>query len=320
MLKQLILQTTLSLFWVFPAVAQTDRLVALVVSGEDGSDRADAVQTQLQALGAETLRATSPNNAQLRSILKRFAREAADARTSFVYLDVPVVQFENRAYVLPTGVAIMLDTDLFTQGIPIHAFARSSAQAEQGGAVVTLAAPAPAGIPATLAEVETAPDAVPGSSPILLLSEAGFDPMRAALTTAVSREEVELGALLRDMMIGSDASLSAPPTRPAYLKQPALIEITPPEPVVIGPELPTEDIEPVNGDETLQELTFLEKSLSRSAKRALQRQLRTLGHYRGLVDGIFGPQTRAAISAYQTDRNDAATGVLSRRQLFDLNI
>ena len=144
--------------------------------------------------------------------------------------------------------------------------------------------------------------------------------MRAALTTAVSREEVELGALLRDMMIGSDASLSEVPTRPAYLKQPALIEITPPEPVVIGPELPTEDIEPVNDDETLQELTFLEKSLSRSAKRALQRQLRTLGHYRGLVDGIFGPQTRAAISAYQTDRNDAATGVLSRRQLFDLNI
>ncbi|MEL6887896.1 MAG: peptidoglycan-binding domain-containing protein [Pseudomonadota bacterium] len=295
------------------AQAQADRLVALVVSGDAGTERANAVQGELQALGAETLRAISPNNAQLRSILKRFAREAADARATFVYLDVPVVRFDNRAYVLPTDASVALGTDLFTQGIPIQAFARSSAQAEQGGAVVTTRAARPEGIPTELTDIDVAPEAVPGSSPILLMTPAGFDTGLTALAAAATSEEVELGALLQAMM-ADDASISALPSRPAYLKQPAQPATTAPAATPVLPGAADTD-----EAESLEELTFLEKSLSRSAKRAVQRQLRSLGHYRGLVDGIFGPQTRTAISAYQSERSEAATGVLSRRQLLDLS-
>lgn len=297
------------------AQAQADRLVALVVSGDAGTDRANAVQGELQTLGAETLRAISPNNAQLRSILKRFAREAADARATFVYLDVPVVRFDNRAYVLPTDASVALGTDLFTQGIPIQAFARSSAQAEQGGAVVTTRAARPDGIPTELTDIDVAPEAVPGSSPILLMTPAGFDTGLAALAAAATSEEVELGALLQAMM-ADDASISALPSRPAYLKQPAQPATAAP---TATPVLPGATDTATDEAESLEELTFLEKSLSRSAKRAVQRQLRSLGHYRGLVDGIFGPQTRTAISAYQSERSEAATGVLSRRQLLDLS-
>ena len=299
------------------AQAQADRLVALVVSGDAGTDRAYAVQGELQALGAETLRAISPNNAQLRSILKRFAREAADARATFVYLDVPVVRFDNRAYVLPTDASVALGTDLFTQGIPIQAFARSSAQAEQGGAVVTTRAARPDGIPTELSDIDVAPEAVPGSSPILLMTPAGFDTGLAALAAAATSQEVELGALLQAMM-ADDASISALPSRPAYLKQPAQPATAAPTATPVLPGA-TDSATDTGEAESLEELTFLEKSLSRSAKRAVQRQLRSLGHYRGLVDGIFGPQTRTAISAYQSDRSEAATGVLSRRQLLDLS-
>ena len=230
---------------------------------------------------------------------------------------MPVVRFDNRAYVLPTDASVALGTDLFTQGIPIQAFARASAQAEQGGAVVTTRAARPDGIPTELSDIDVAPEAVPGSSPILLMTPAGFDTGLAALAAAATSQEVELGALLQAMM-ADDASISALPSRPTYLKQPAQPATAAPTATPVLPGA-TDSATDTGEAESLEELTFLEKSLSRSAKRAVQRQLRSLGHYRGLVDGIFGPQTRTAISAYQSDRSEAATGVLSRRQLLDLS-
>lgn len=83
-------------FAALPAAAQSDRLVALVVTVGNGTERADAIQAQLQLLGAETLRIDEPQNAELRSTLARFARETADSRSTFVYLDLPVVDFEGR--------------------------------------------------------------------------------------------------------------------------------------------------------------------------------------------------------------------------------
>ena len=170
MLKKTFLLGLICLVAAAPLAAQTDRFVALVVSGDDGTERADVVQEHLQSFGAETLRANSPNNAQLRSILKRFAREAADARVSVVYLDVPVVKYNDRAFALPTDARIARDTDLFTQGIPLQAFARSAAQAAQGGAVITTRADMPGVMPVSVTELVAAPDPVPGSSPIVLLS------------------------------------------------------------------------------------------------------------------------------------------------------
>ena len=88
MLKQLLLIALICLATVAPAAAQTDRFLALVVSGDGGTARADAVQDHLQTMGAETLRAVSPNNAQLRSILKRFGREAAGREMRGLILDL----------------------------------------------------------------------------------------------------------------------------------------------------------------------------------------------------------------------------------------
>ena len=69
---------------------------------------------------------------------------------------------------------------------------------------------------------------------------------------------------------------------------------------------------------SLEGLTLLEQALSRAAKRTIQRRLRDLGHYKGLVDGIFGPQTRDAIKAYQIGRSEEPTGFLDRQQQADL--
>ena len=300
---------------VLPAAAQSDRVVALVVSVGQGAARADAIQAQLQVMGAETLRSAGPNNAELRSMLQRFTAESANARATFVYLDMPAVAFEGREFVLPDGAGLNRSTDLFTQAIPLLAFARAAAQAEQGGAVVITVSASPNGLPEGLTPMERAPDPVPGSGAILAAQYSNSDPIVQVIAAAGREETVEIGAMFRRMLAGQDVTVSALPASPIYLRSPAQ-----PEEAADPLAGQVADVGPDDADrpETLAELALLEQSLSRSAKRAIQRSLRDLGHYKGLVDGIFGPQTRGAITAFQETRSEESTGVLTRRQLLDL--
>ena len=45
-----------------------------------------------------------------------------------------------------------------------------------------------------------------------------------------------------------------------------------------------------------------------------------LGYYHGIVDGIMGPQTRAAIAAYQGRHNLAVDGTISQRLLARMDL
>ena len=44
----------------------------------------------------------------------------------------------------------------------------------------------------------------------------------------------------------------------------------------------------------------------------VQRRLGELGYYHGLVDGIMGPQTRAAVAAYEGTHNLVVDGTISQ--------
>ncbi|WP_319567756.1 peptidoglycan-binding domain-containing protein [Cohaesibacter marisflavi] len=343
--------------WAMPAAAQTDRVVALVVSVGGGAQRADDMQTQLQLMGAETLRAHDPNNAQLRSILMRFAREASSARATFIYLDVPAVNFEGRPFILPKGATLKRPTDLFTQAIPIQAFSRSAVQAEQGGAVVITIVPQDRLLDG-LSNVTNAPEAVLGASPVLISTPETFAPVLAAMEKSSEKSEVEIGTLLSDMLVKDGISISDLPRNRIFLRLPPKAE---PEPVALpvpvseaidapdssdaqdtgGPKQDSALIAPsdpasqfqtsdsaltnkpaapaASAEESLEELELLEQTLSRAAKRTVQRALRNQQLYKGLVDGIFGPQTREAIEAFQKSRSEKQTGILTRRQLLDLS-
>lgn len=55
------------------------------------------------------------------------------------------------------------------------------------------------------------------------------------------------------------------------------------------------------------------KSYSLTERRAIQRELASAGYYHGSIDGIFGPATFSAVSAYAADRGlntriDSASG------------
>ena len=52
----------------------------------------------------------------------------------------------------------------------------------------------------------------------------------------------------------------------------------------------------------------------------VQENLRRLGYYKGSVDGLNGPSTRAAIRSYQVDRGLPVTGYLDKELLQDLGL
>ncbi|MEO1000983.1 MAG: peptidoglycan-binding domain-containing protein, partial [Pseudomonadota bacterium] len=56
-------------------------------------------------------------------------------------------------------------------------------------------------------------------------------------------------------------------------------------------------------------------NLSRNARRAIQRDLTTLGYDTRGIDGIFGPGTRGAIGAWQPPAGYAPTGFLNTQQI-----
>lgn len=59
-------------------------------------------------------------------------------------------------------------------------------------------------------------------------------------------------------------------------------------------------------------------NLSRDERRAIQRDLTTLGFNTRGIDGLFGPGTRGAISAWQAQGDLTETGYLTRDQIFQL--
>ncbi|MCF6304086.1 MAG: peptidoglycan-binding protein [Rhodobacteraceae bacterium] len=83
---------------------------------------------------------------------------------------------------------------------------------------------------------------------------------------------------------------------------------------VVEPELEIVDAE-AGKPLSLEVLEALQSGLSRADKRTIQHGLRDVGFYSGLIDGVFGNQTKAAIEAYQRSIDADVTGVLSVSQM-----
>ena len=71
------------------------------------------------------------------------------------------------------------------------------------------------------------------------------------------------------------------------------------------PEAPTSSEAPADSAPPVLRL-----SAEGSAVTQLQRELQTLGYYSGTIDGIYGEQTQAAVTQFQTDQQLTADGVV----------
>jgi peptidoglycan hydrolase-like protein with peptidoglycan-binding domain len=55
-----------------------------------------------------------------------------------------------------------------------------------------------------------------------------------------------------------------------------------------------------------------------TGRRSVQTDLQRLGYYAGSVDGIFGPDSRAAIRRLQHELGDSLTGRLTPAEIMQL--
>ncbi|WP_299604754.1 peptidoglycan-binding domain-containing protein [uncultured Tateyamaria sp.] len=309
---------SVTLLAVAPAAAQDGvRIVGMVVSSGTDAQRAESALRSLNALNAEVLQVSAPSNAELRAMMRRFSQEAAQADAAVVFLDLPAVRFEERIFVLPGGARLNRSTDIFTEAVPLRAFARMTVLAERGGAVI-LSSEAPSDLPEGVEHADAASAPLVGSSEIVVVPAQEASGVLDVLSERTDgTPSVDLRAVLEDMSLVPGATLSAVPADPIVLRAPPVAARAPIDPVAVPvPEI----IENTEADTpaTEAELAILEQSLSPPVKRDLQRALRASGHYRGLIDGIIGVQTREAIKGFQVARSEADTGLLTPTQLLEL--
>ena len=364
-MSRLIIVTLLTLIQPFIAAAQNSpepnevSIVALIVTSEGETPVSLGVTQTLESLDAQTLTANAPNASQLRSVLKRFTAAAIDTDVALVYYDGTVLRIGDREFVAPGGIELRRPSDLLTRAIPLSAFARATALAANGGAVLVHSSVQNITLIDGVTLVQDAPIARSGTSPILFASSSAAVSLANGLENMVATEgDIDLTEALRALASLDGVSISQQPTRAALLRK-----ITPPVAVVIqnpvaeaaasdegeaGMALPqveapatdpapaeaetaaatdvaseseptSDQAEPAAPAPSIDVLKANQDALSRAEKRILQRHLRNLGFYRGLIDGIFGLQTERAISAYQKSVGADVTGVLNGEQLLALS-
>lgn len=75
-----------------------------------------------------------------------------------------------------------------------------------------------------------------------------------------------------------------------------------------------------DNDDTVDTRMSQPGRLTVAQTKDLQRSLSTLGHYDGRIDGIWGPQTTAAVREYQESVNSPPNGILTSADLRRLDV
>lgn len=297
---------------------------------------ASTVAARLTALGYEVVAKNDPSNGAISGALGGFAGELAANPTvpAIIYVCGYGAALNDRDFLLPASARVSRPSDLMAEGVLARMFgaAAAGARAAAGAAPVVvaldlvpestvgLAAPtggseadAPAGSLGLAVAIEApAPSAAATNFSAALIQAlsaprvpaAGFFaqvaaalPSGGATKLAAVRESQAPG-----MLIGAAPAAAAQPAaaQPAAA-QPAAVQAAAAQPAATQPaaaagSLPDED------------------KMSDADRERVQTTLTKLGYYDGQVDGIFGPDTLAAIRRWQHETKAEMTGHLTGAQ------
>ena len=206
-------------------------------------------------------------------------------KTSWVALSVAV---------LSAGLLLVasLEGPLFSDGQPSVVLERS-AQPETSASVKPTA---PLSTTATPSSAPPAPTvATPSATPAPMPSKQPAPPPAPAAVPSASS-----GTALPTTPSAPPAPTAAVPSaRPS-----APLPAAPPAPTTAAPPAPPSP-----------SVLPAEAEMTAADRRQVQEALRRLDYYKGPVDGIFGPLTRAAIRRFQQNIGSDATGYLTADQV-----
>ncbi|MGG5818686.1 peptidoglycan-binding protein [Falsiroseomonas sp. HW251] len=257
-----------------------------------------------------------------------FARELRDSpgAVGVAYVCGQMASLGDRAFLLPASATMEREADAVTQGIVARGIPEAMIRAQAALGLVVLdgfvpSRPAAAPLATALRPVAEAA-AAGGIGFAAALDEPRSDgtPLAAALEAALSGPQVRLGeamASLRGTLPPGTLVSFAVPANPGFLAGEP-----PPPPVVAAPAPPPAAAPPVDAPAPAPApvpaavaITMPdEPAMTEGDRRRVQQALARLGYYSGQADGVFGPNTRAAIRRYQFELGTEMTGTLTAAQ------
>jgi len=304
-----------------PARAESPRGVALIVGNATyttlpalpGCARsANVVSAALRALSFEVIDRPDATSGAIDAGIGEFSQRLADGKTpGVVYICGYATDFNSRVFLLPATARIERPSDLMTQGVLAKSLLAAVTRDPATTAVVVFdLIPKPDGT-AKLDLDALAGVAVPDGVGIVAGTETtqadAPTPLATALAVALAGPTVHTEALVtrvQTQLAGSQLTLVAArvPVRPGFLAgAPAPVE---PKAAAAAP-MPAS---------TAPEQLPDEAQMTEFDRRKVQGALVRLGYYSIPVDGVFGPETRAAIRRYQHEIGADMTGRLTGAQ------
>jgi hypothetical protein len=273
---------------------------------------AHAVAAALRAQGFDVLESEDASSGGIDGALTQFAAKLTTnpGAAALVYSCGYVTSFNDRPFLLPVSARLARQADVLTQGVLAKSLIDVLGRAGAGPSLVAIdAVPTPGG-PDALHLDALAPGVLPDGLGLIAINQARPPdtptPLATALIGALKRPEVAVAGVLQELQqqLAANRSLTIAaqraPTAPGYLAgapspspAPVAAATQPPPPVA---NLPADE------------------QMSEADRRQVQIALARLGYYDGRIDGVFGPESRAAIRRYQHELGADMTGRLTAAQ------
>jgi hypothetical protein len=281
---------------------------------------ANVVAAALKRAGFDVSERLDLTNGEMGAAIADWDSSSSGA-SAVVYVCGYAIGYDNRDFLLPVSARIERDTDALTQGVLAKSLLDAAGRSGARAALVlvdAVAKPASTGRLAldTLAGTATSPSVGFAAASTTATPPQGATPLATAFSAALATPQIEIGKLLdtlRQRLAGNAGTqfaarapsspvwlVGAPPPAPA----PPPPAATPPAPA--APEAAAPAPAPSVGPD--------EAHMTDADRRRIQGALLRLGYYDGRVDGIFGPDTRAAIRRFQHEIGAEMSGHITPEQ------
>jgi Putative peptidoglycan binding domain len=292
---------------------------------------ANTIAAATRALGFQVTDREDASTGGIDGGISEFSQHLANGGgTAFVYVCGYATDFNNRTFLLPTTANIARPSDVITQGLLAKSLLGAATHDPAAVAVVVFdLVAAPNGPPKLDLDALTGLP-VPDGVGVIAVTEANPPdaptPLASALVAGLAGPTVSTEALLanvRTQMAGNAASVVALhlPAHPGFLAgAPAPVVVKPPTPPAPGATPPTTAAPAASVSAATRPSRQVpdEAQMTDTDRRMVQTALVHLGYYDNPVDGVFGPETRAAIRRYQHEIGGEMTGRLTAEQATQL--